>query len=315
MEKKHGAEIIRTPVWVLVVRIFQFILSLIVVGAAAWFIHGYYMPSLGFAIVCALFTWIIFFYAVLSEKVSACHGVYNTWAVLSLDALMIVFWLSAMGAVANARASFKYSATVTGCENDGSAVNSNYCTVEKRMLEKRAGVASEGALDVVSGIAGICAIIMLLFVATFAYVCHEFRLSSASRSSDPEKPMVIPTAVEYNPNIPNHQGTEMTSNIPGQQAQPLLAQQQTYQHQQQQPQPKWAEQVYAQHTGYSHQGAPVPQYTQSQPYDPYMQQSTGYAGGGGVYSPEQVGQPQRVPYSPHGTPAPGQQFHQLPTHQ
>lgn len=49
---KDGKTIIATPVWVFVVRIFQFILSLIVMGCAAWFIHGLYLSSLGFAVVC-----------------------------------------------------------------------------------------------------------------------------------------------------------------------------------------------------------------------------------------------------------------------
>lgn len=49
--------------------------------------------------------------------------------------------------------------------------------------------------------------------------------------------------------------------------------------------------------------------------DPYVQQTTGYNGAREVYSPNQVGQQQQVPYSAHSTPAPalGQQVYQLPT--
>lgn len=49
---KDGKTIIPTPTWVLVARIFQLVLSIIVVGGAGWFIHGLYEDSLGFAIVC-----------------------------------------------------------------------------------------------------------------------------------------------------------------------------------------------------------------------------------------------------------------------
>lgn len=47
-----GKTIIPTPTWVLVVRILQIIISLIVIGISGWFIHGLYLSSLGFAIVC-----------------------------------------------------------------------------------------------------------------------------------------------------------------------------------------------------------------------------------------------------------------------
>lgn len=67
---------------------------------------------------------------------------------------MILFWLSAMGAVAAARGNFKYD-VVASCVSDGSSVNSGHCTISKRV-----NVASYAALDVMSGVAGISAIIM-----------------------------------------------------------------------------------------------------------------------------------------------------------
>ncbi|ORY70030.1 uncharacterized protein BCR38DRAFT_328861, partial [Pseudomassariella vexata] len=229
-----------TPIWVLVARIFQITLSFIVVCASGWFIHGLYLNELGFAIVCGLFTWIISLYTILTEKIRACQRGYNTWAVLSLEGLMIIFWLATMGAVASARAAFKYNVNAT-CTSDGSAVNSGHCTISKRVT----GVASPEALGVVSGVAGLCAIIMLLFVASFAYVCHFFRLSLASPTADPGKHIGGATSVQFNP-------------TPGAAMQPLMNQdqQQLYNHEQ----PRWAEnQVYVQQMIY-------PQ--QTQVYDP-----------------------------------------------
>lgn len=49
---KDGSTVIVMPTWVLVVRILQFILSIIILGCAAWFIHGLYLNALGFAIAC-----------------------------------------------------------------------------------------------------------------------------------------------------------------------------------------------------------------------------------------------------------------------
>ncbi|KAI4599768.1 hypothetical protein KJ359_001504 [Pestalotiopsis sp. 9143b] len=180
---KDGKTIIPTPTSVLVARIFQLVLSVIVVGGAGWFIHGLYEDSLGFAIVCSLFTWIIFVYALVTEKAPSCHGAYNTWALLALDGVMIVFWLAACGAVAKKRADFSIPVEAD-CVSDGSAVNSGHCTITSK---RAVGVASYAALDVMSAVAGISAIIMLLFVATFAYVCHKFRLSCSSSHSDAEK--------------------------------------------------------------------------------------------------------------------------------
>lgn len=101
-----------------------------------------------------MFTWVIVVYNIVTEKVSTCQRAYNTWAILALDGLMIIFWLSAMGAVASARGEFKYNVKAN-CVSDGSAINSGKCTISKR-----AGVATYGALDLLSGIAGMSAIVM-----------------------------------------------------------------------------------------------------------------------------------------------------------
>jgi hypothetical protein len=53
---RDGSTIIPTPKWVLVVRIFQFILSLLVVIMAGWFIHSLYLDALGFAIACVSYS-------------------------------------------------------------------------------------------------------------------------------------------------------------------------------------------------------------------------------------------------------------------
>ncbi|KAI8962828.1 hypothetical protein F5Y11DRAFT_178773 [Daldinia sp. FL1419] len=179
---KRGEAIIPTPAWFIALRVFQIILALVAVALTGWWIHGLYYDELGFVIVCGIFTWIISVYALLSEKVVSCRRAYNTWAILTLDGMMIIFWLGAMGATANRRSKFTVPVNAS-CVSDGSTINSGHCTVWKR-----AGVASQEALSVLSGIAGVCALVMLLFVPTFAYVCHYFRLSFAGASAnDPEK--------------------------------------------------------------------------------------------------------------------------------
>ncbi|KAK8055824.1 hypothetical protein PG993_001051 [Apiospora rasikravindrae] len=326
--RKHGYEIIPTPVWVLVVRIFQIVLSVIAIGIAGWWIHGLYLNELGFVIACCVFTWIVSLYAILSEKAAGCRSGYNTWATLSLDGLLIVFWLAAMGATASARASFKYSVTAS-CTSDGSALNSGHCEVLRRRYTDTVGVASYGALDVLSGLAGICALIMLLFVASFAYVCHFFRLSytEANAVPDPEKennaaaaaPIAsAPTGATAAPGYPMHAGTEMHPvaqqsapyGSPQQQPQQPQYQYQA-QHQQQQQQPPLQQNPmmhqtsnagYTQQAGYAQpvQGAQNMGYSPSQTPAPYTQNNV-HMPGTGMHSPGQVGQ-QQYPYSPGMSP-------------
>ncbi|KAI1144238.1 hypothetical protein F5Y05DRAFT_22151 [Hypoxylon sp. FL0543] len=277
-ENRRGETIIPTPAWFIALRVLQIVFALINIALTGWWIHGLYYDELGFVIVCGLFTWVIAVYAILAEKAASCRRAYNTWAILSLDGLMIIFWLAAMAATANRRGTFNVAASAS-CVSDGSTINSGHCAV----YAKR-DFASNAALGVLSGIAGISAIIMLLFVATFAYVCHYFRLSFAAYSTnDPEKA----SAAGLN------QGGVVGS--PGTELQGGLSSQNTLnQHGNQQ----WTQQA-----GYSQQTASQPQYPQGQAYEPYATQNSPYSGAAGGYpqQPEQT-------YNLHSTPAPGQPY-------
>ncbi|KAF2964996.1 hypothetical protein GQX73_g8564 [Xylaria multiplex] len=266
---RKGETLIPTPRWFIGLRIAQIVISLIIVALAGFFIHGYYADALGVAIASGILTWIIALYAILTEHSASCRSGYNTWAVLSLDFLMIVLWLASLGANAAFRSSFIYSVDAE-CSSDGSAINSGHCTVYKR-----AAVATPTGLAVLSSVAGVSALPLLLFIVTFAYVAHFFRLEWAKHSSDVEKAGYAPAP------------TPATV-----QSQPFVGQQQ--------PQPQWAQQQ-------QHQPAT---YAQNPAYDPYSPQSTGYAGAQGVYN-QAVPQPQEVQGSPYlqGTPASGQPYY------
>jgi len=107
-------------------------------------------------------TWIVAGYALVTEKVTSANGAYNIWAILGLDLLMSIFWLSSMGANAALRASFKHTVTVEACYNDGSLVNSNTCVVSKRLMRRADGPAVAGpvALAVMSAVAGLSALML-----------------------------------------------------------------------------------------------------------------------------------------------------------
>ncbi|KAI0486680.1 hypothetical protein F4859DRAFT_309917 [Xylaria cf. heliscus] len=277
---KKGETLIPTPKWFIGLRAAQIVVALIIVALSGYLIHGYYADPQGIAIASGIFTWIIALYAILTEHSAGCRSGYNTWAILSLDFLMIVLWLASLGANAAFRASFVVPVNAD-CYDDGSTVNAGHC-----VIYKREAVAGPTGRAVISAVAGISAINLLLFVATFAYVAHFFRLEWAKHSSS---------------------DVEKVSNVaaPTNQHQTLVNQQQ----------PQWAQQQQ------QHQPATYP--TQTPPYDPYTPyspQPTGYAGAQDAYNqtvPQQLhNQPvqhhaQELP-SPQGTPAPGQPYYHTP---
>lgn len=298
--RKHGYEIIPTPAWVLVARIFQIIFSIIAIGIAGWWIHGLYLNELGFVIACVVFTWIVSLYNILSEKAAGCRSGYNTWATLSLDGLLVIFWLAAMGATASARASFKYS-VVASCTSDGSAINSGQCDVlRRRYTDDTVGIASYVALDVLSGLAGVCALVMLLFVASFAYVCHFFRLSYTAANAVPDLEKQngtgggVPTAAA--PGYSMNSGTEMTPQAPAPQqgvsyGTPQPQPQYQYQVQQQQQSPVTQQNP---NLGYAQPAQPAQgtAYSPNQTPNPYMQQQNIHTPMQNAHSPGQIGQQQ-----------------------
>ncbi|KAI0405396.1 hypothetical protein F4802DRAFT_181675 [Xylaria palmicola] len=268
---KKGQTLIPTPKGFIAVRVVQIVVALIALALSGYLIHGYYADPQGIAIASAIFTWIIALYAILTEHSAGCRPGYNTWAVLSLDFFMIILWLASLGSNAAYRASFVTSVNAD-CYDDGSTVNAGHC-----VIYKRAAVAGPTGRAVISAVAGVSAIMLLLFVVTFAYVAHHFRLAWAQHSGgDVEK-------------APSGYAPPGAAHVPVAQAETLVAQ----------PQPQWAQQ--------QHQPNVYP--TSASPYDPYAPQHTGYAGAQGVYN-QTMAQPlsHELP-SPHGTPAPGQPYY------
>jgi hypothetical protein len=104
-----------------------------------------------------LLTWIIVSYNLLTERVASLNSFWNQFVVMGADAVMVIFWLSSMGAAAALRSSFKYAVTVEECYNNGSEINSETCVVG-RGLEARAAVASSAGLSMMSAVAGLSAL-------------------------------------------------------------------------------------------------------------------------------------------------------------
>lgn len=219
---------------------------------------------------------------------------------------MIIFWLAAMGAVAAYRVTFRVVVSAT-CTGNGSAVNSGSCTFDRRAAAGTAGTsgnyfAARGALDQISASAGISALIMILFVVSFAYVCHVWRTTRVRNAKrDQEK-----FDAEMNSGVPPQQ-------ISAQQAQPLLNQSSLYAgaqdyvpSQESLAQYHQPQDVYTQQPAFSQHGTML--------YDPYGQQTVGnqYASVPALGGQNVVNTQEHV-YSSYSTPAPGP-IYQPPPH-
>ncbi|KAE9381123.1 hypothetical protein N431DRAFT_306763, partial [Stipitochalara longipes BDJ] len=173
----------QAPIWIPILRGVQFLFSIIIFALSANLIHGKYFSAMGFAIFCSLLTWIVISYNLGTKYISSLNSFWNQFAVIGADAVMILFWLSSMGASAALRIAFRYPVTVDGCYSDGSTINSETCVVE-RGLEKRGAVASNAGLSMMSAVAGLSALEMFLFIVCLVYyVLTWFRLRSKFSSS------------------------------------------------------------------------------------------------------------------------------------
>ncbi|KAG6131444.1 hypothetical protein E4U12_003679 [Claviceps purpurea] len=277
--RTSSSHVLHTPIWVTIVRALQILISLVILGLAGRLMHDLYLDEFGLAVATSVLTWIIVFYFLLTEKISSWQKAYHVVAVLALEAFLVVLWLATFAAAAARRASFKVQASTSYCYDDGSYINSLTC-FWKRALEKRAVLFKSGQ-DMFSAIAGLGALVWLLFIATFVYTLvmflrgrkeGRFPMGSASASSG-----------GHGSTYPMEPKTEQTAPVVMQQQQQQEQQQyqqpiqhhQTHQHQQPiQHQPIQHDQPH-QHQPIQHK--PVPnQSNQHQQHQPAQPQTDNY---------------------------------------
>lgn len=81
------------------------------------------------------------------------RSLYNVIAVLILDGLLVVLWLACWAATAAERAKYRWSVSVSGCYDDGSAFDSKTC------FRKRDAIFFKSGLSMFSSIAGLGALV------------------------------------------------------------------------------------------------------------------------------------------------------------
>ncbi|XMA16852.1 hypothetical protein WAI453_009643 [Rhynchosporium graminicola] len=154
----------RHPIWVPIVHLAQIFFSVVVLGLSGWLIQGKYFDTLGYDIFTSLLTWLVVAYLLITTHMSSFAKFTHILLVIAANAVLVLFWLAAMGGTARLRSRFKYDVTVYGCYDDGSNIDYSTCLVGRK-LEQRAAVATTTGLAVMSGIAGVSALVMLLSIA------------------------------------------------------------------------------------------------------------------------------------------------------
>ncbi|KAG9230891.1 hypothetical protein BJ875DRAFT_507022 [Amylocarpus encephaloides] len=156
-----ASPIVQVPTWVLALRGIQLLFAVVVLGMSSYGVYWLRLSSWGWAIFTSLVTVVIVLYSVVPERVAAASKLYSPYVILALNAVAVVIWLAAMGALAARRSTFKYSTTISTCVNDGSG---GVCVKRRDSdLQKRGGyVATYPYLNMMSAAAVFSAFEMLV---------------------------------------------------------------------------------------------------------------------------------------------------------
>ncbi|OBS20500.1 hypothetical protein FPOA_06868 [Fusarium poae] len=302
----EGDHVLQTPLWIVIIRAFQFLVSLIIVGLCGWMIHDAGLPENSLCIAIAVLTWIIVVYSILTEKLPALRSLYHIIAVLCLDALMLILWLAAWAATASRRAKYVVPVNVGNCVDDGSLIDSKNCSV----FFKRDGenvILFKTGLAILAAIAGLGALVWILFIVTFVWSLVMF-LQGRKQGR---------FAIDLSGPTNNYQMEPKTEAQVNVQPQPVQAAPQYQQQQQQQPAPGQFQQQQQyppqQQQQYPPQQQQYPPQTTPSPYQPtqspYQQQGAYPPPPVSPYDPQQgqqfQGQQNHAQYPP-------QQYHEVP---
>ncbi|KAH8820269.1 hypothetical protein F5884DRAFT_41091 [Xylogone sp. PMI_703] len=212
-----SSDVIIVPKWTYPLRALQIFFSIVILGLSGYGVYWIHFGSWGFAIFTCIATWIIIAYILLTSLVGACRGAYNYWAIIALESISVIFWLSSMAALAATRATFTVPTTIDGCvHTDGGGI----CDKKRDLsghLVKRTYVATYSYLNMMSAAAGLSALEMTLFIATLAVFSVHVHRHRTSHSVLPTSDKV--DGHEMHPQAFVAQTTEYQSQYPQQYAQ------------------------------------------------------------------------------------------------
>ncbi|KAI5459199.1 hypothetical protein BGZ63DRAFT_512809 [Mariannaea sp. PMI_226] len=295
-EKGPHDNVLESPTWVFVVRIFQGLVAKIIFALCCVLIHDAYIDEEGLNLAVALITIIAFYYIVLSEKVASLRSFYNIIAVIVIDSLLVILWLASFAAMAAKRARYVVPVSVHGCYDDGDLIDSKTCYRRRAIdqMMKRDVILFKSGLAMTAAVAGLGALLWVLFIATLVFDIMGFL---KGRKEGRFAMSSTPAATTGNEN-----SYQMESKIS--ESQPMSPQTYPVQTQTQPPVAPFQDSVPAQYppqnqNPYQQNLSNYPSPTQSPAPNPYQgQQQQGY----GQYPPQQMYQQPTVSEMSHNQP-------------
>lgn len=169
---------VQQPAFLFFIRIAQAVLSLIILGLAAYGVATLvdYGGSFGFNIFCALYTWIVVGYLLGTSAFAI--GLWNCWAALVLEIFGVIFWLCAWGSMAAWAAVWNWAGGYGGSSYGGSSYYGYINDIlYKRDLVKRVTYKEQKtAWQCVAAASGLGALVWILFLVTLiTYSIHLHR--------------------------------------------------------------------------------------------------------------------------------------------
>ncbi|WKT46817.1 Marvel domain [Fusarium oxysporum f. sp. vasinfectum] len=294
-EKVEGNHVLQTPLWIVIIRGFQFLISLIIVGLCGRLMHDATLDEEALSLAIAIISWIVIAYVVFTEKIPSLQSAYHIIAVLSLDALLMVLWLAAWAATAARRAKYVVPVNAYGCVDDGSLTDSKTCNIFKRDGENV--ILFKSGLAMLAAVAGLGALVWILFIVTFVWTLVMFLRGRK------EGRFAVNLAASPSPNNNYQMETKVNEGQPMvQPVQPQGVPQQQYQ--QQPTQGQFVPQQQQQQAHTNNRALTLPP---AAPYSPQDQQYQGQQNYG-QYPPQQYQQPPQ----PQGSELDGQTNYSTP---
>lgn len=174
------------PFWLLIIRGFQLLLSIIILGLSAYAGAGYYVYA-GYGIGIFSFVWTLLFLCYIEISTFFWPVAYNKYAHLVLEILCVIFWLSTFGALAAVAAAWSFTTSYSSSYSSGTTCVYGICV-------RATSYDSSSYANSTKAAAALGAIEWALFVGTlitFGIYLHRHRRAEQENHTTHSAPAAV----------------------------------------------------------------------------------------------------------------------------
>jgi len=146
------------PLWAAIIRIFQLVLAIIVLGLTAYADNTFNYAFSGFGMAFFVFAWTLLFLAYIGVSAAFVPTLYNMWIHLGLEILTVIFWLVTWALLASEASVWSDYESTSYTVYGHTYTTSNYLPPKWKT-----------AIDCAKASAGIGALEWVLFVITLVF--------------------------------------------------------------------------------------------------------------------------------------------------